>query len=80
MLMEECDSLNAIGPHGLIGNGTIRRCGLVGRNVSLGVGFEVSKVTAKPSVSWLIDQDLSLSSCSISCLCAAMLWVMIIVD
>jgi hypothetical protein len=29
-------------PHRLIGSGTIRRCGLVGGSVSLGVSFEIS--------------------------------------
>ena len=31
----ECGSLNVIGPHNLIGSGTIRRCDLVGGSVLL---------------------------------------------
>ena len=34
-------------PHKLIGSGTIRRCGLVGRSVSLGVVFEFSDAQAQ---------------------------------
>jgi hypothetical protein len=55
------DDLNENDPHRLIETGTIRRCGLlewawsVGGSVSLGVGFEVSDVQARPSV--------TLSSC-----------------
>ena len=40
----------------------IRRCGLVGGNVSLGVGFEVSKTCVRPSLCLLLtDQDVALS-------------------
>ena len=33
-----------------LGSGTIRKCGLVGENVSLEVGFQVSNAQARPSV------------------------------
>ena len=39
---------NENGPQRLIGSGALRRCGLVGGNVSLGVGFEVSEAQARP--------------------------------
>ena len=39
----------------------IRRCGLVGGSVSLGVGFEISKAHAKPRVSLLMDLSVALS-------------------
>lgn len=39
----------------------IRRCGPVGRNVSLGVNSEVSKTHARPRLSLPADQDLALN-------------------
>ena len=33
--MVECGSLNENGTHGLLGNGTVRRCGLIGVGVAL---------------------------------------------
>ena len=45
-----CGTLNVIGPHKLLGSGTIRRCGLVGgRIVTVGVDFEVYYAQAMPS-------------------------------
>ena len=51
----ECGGLNENGSHRLIGSGSIRRCGLLGGNMSLEVGFEVSEAYVRPTV--------SLSSC-----------------
>ena len=45
----------------------IRRCGLCRESVSLGVGFKVSRVHAKPRVSLLLllaNQDVELSATS----------------
>jgi hypothetical protein len=36
----------------------IRRCGLVGGSVSLGVGFEVSEALVKPSLSLSLCQQI----------------------
>jgi hypothetical protein len=59
----------------------IRRCGLVGRNVSLGMGFELSKAHAKPRVSLsVMDQKVALSYCPSACLQAAMLPATMIMD
>jgi hypothetical protein len=44
-----CSGLDENGPHRFIGSGTIE-CGLVGRSVSLEMGFEVSSAQARPSV------------------------------
>ena len=44
-----CGGLKENGTHRPIESGTIRRCGLVGGSVSLGVGFEVSDNQAAPS-------------------------------
>jgi hypothetical protein len=48
--LRECGGLNENGSHRLIRSGTIGRCGLVGRSVSLGMGFEVSSAQARLSV------------------------------
>ena len=37
----------------------IRRCGLIGRSVSLGVRFEVSKAHASSHLSLLVDQNVN---------------------
>jgi hypothetical protein len=50
----------------------IRRCDLVGRSVSLGVGFEVSKALTKPRVSLPEDQTVAFSYCSSTCLHATL--------
>ncbi|EDL37144.1 mCG141322, partial [Mus musculus] len=44
-----CGGLNENGSHRPIGHGMIRMSGLVGGNVSLGAGFSVSDVQARPS-------------------------------
>jgi len=63
---------------GSIGTGTIKRCDFVviyvkygfdGRNVSLGVGFEVSITQAKPSVTLFMvseNLDVELSATSLA--------------
>ena len=77
-----CGSLNKSAPHRLIPKSgiferirRIKRCGLVRENVSLGVGFDVSKSHLRPrlSLSLLTDHNVSLSYCSSTCLSAAML-------
>jgi len=49
-------------------NGTIRRCGLVGRSVSLGMGFEVSDVSIQVQCHYLfllpLDPDVEPSTTS----------------
>jgi hypothetical protein len=40
-----------LGHHGVVLFERIKRCGLVGRSMSLGVGFEVSNAYAKSSLS-----------------------------
>jgi hypothetical protein len=43
----------------------IGRCGLVGRSISLGLGFEISKAQASPSMSLFllpVDLDVKLSA------------------
>ena len=45
------DGLNENGHHRLTESGTIRRCGLVERSVTLWMGFEVSDAHARPSES-----------------------------
>jgi len=42
-----CGGLNENGPQRPIGSGTTGWCGFVGRNVSLGMGFEVSEAQAR---------------------------------
>ncbi|EGW11090.1 hypothetical protein I79_009899 [Cricetulus griseus] len=44
---EQYGGLNKDGSHRLTGSGTIRRCGLVGEIMSLGVGFEVSEAQTR---------------------------------
>ena len=46
----ECGGLNENVLYRLIGTGTLRRCGLAGKSVSLGVDFEVSDAQAGPSI------------------------------
>jgi hypothetical protein len=60
----------------------IRRHSLVGGNVSLGVGFEVSKAHAKPRVSLPLDENVALNyfSSTMSAKPAAMLPTMMIMD
>jgi hypothetical protein len=67
------DTLNKNNPHRLIylvirrwqylrRISRIRRCGLVGGGVSLGLGFEVSKAHARPRfLSYFVNQDIGLS-------------------
>ena len=57
----------------------VRRCDFVGRNALLGVGFEVSKVHAKPSVSLSLDPYIVLSYCS-SVMPATLLPAMMVMD
>lgn len=45
-----CDRLVENGPHRPIGGGTMRKCCLIGRRMSLGVGFKVSDAQARPNV------------------------------
>jgi hypothetical protein len=58
--------LNENGPNRSIKRDTIRRCGLVGENVSLRIGFEVSDAQAMLNVISFIslsaDQDVKLSA------------------
>jgi hypothetical protein len=70
--------LNENVPHRLIESGTIRRCGLVGGSVSLGVGCDVSFQMLKPgpvslSLSADPDVELKLPLQDHVCLCATML-------
>jgi hypothetical protein len=46
----------------------------------LRVGFEVSKVHAKTSVSLPMDHDVALSCCSSTCLLTALFSAMMIID
>lgn len=67
-----CGGLNENGPHSLIENGTVRRCGLVEGLVSLGVGFEVLLLSdqARPRVSLALSSvpDVELSIPPAPCL------------
>ena len=51
-----------------------RRCGLVGGNVSLGVGFELSEAQARPSVTLSsVNLDVELSATApAQCVCVTL--------
>jgi hypothetical protein len=70
-----------LGHQGVLLSEKIRRCGLFGGNVSLGVSIEVSKAHAKLRV-FLSAFELGCSSqsCSSACLQAAMLPAVMIMD
>ena len=67
---ENCDDENGLQRH--IGSVTIRRCDVVSRSMSLGVGLEFSDAQAKPSVFLFLlpaDMDATFSATSlVSCL------------
>ena len=76
MLCARCGGLNEHGPIGPQGMPLLRG---VGRSVSLGVGFEVSEVQARPSVSLSLPVACPCRTPAL-CLHAIMLPTMMIMD